>query len=75
MMSVLYLASRKDVRRRAATIAVIVGPIIALINHGDALFAGVMTVTQWGKIALTFAVPYSVSTVSSVLAIKEREND
>lgn len=56
--------------RRAAAIAVIVGPVIAFINHGDLIVSGDTTRMEWVKIAITFLVPYTVSTVSSTLAIK-----
>ena len=56
--------------RRAAAMAVIVGPIIAFINHGDLIVSGHMTRMEWVKVAITFLVPYTVSTVSSALAIK-----
>ena len=73
MIVYLRLAFQCDVRRRAAIIACIVGPIIAVINHGDSIAGGTITNLQWLKIAMTFIVPYSVSTVSSVLAIKEHD--
>lgn len=56
--------------RRAAAIALIVGPVIAAINHGDLIVSGDMTRMEWMKIAITFLAPYTVSTVSSALAIR-----
>ena len=47
--------------------------ILAIINHGDHIFLGTMTVTNWTKILITFCVPFCVSTVSSVLAIKKEQ--
>lgn len=67
------LALRRTVMRRAARVAVVVGIVLGLLNHGDAIFAGTLTPTQITKICLTFLVPYSVSTYSSVLAIRERQ--
>ncbi|WP_200813340.1 nitrate/nitrite transporter NrtS [Roseivivax jejudonensis] len=52
--------------------ALIVGHVIAVINHGDAIWHGTMDAPQWAKVAVTFLVPYTVSTVSSVLAVLER---
>ncbi len=63
-------AFSKPVVRRAAVMALIVGPIIAVINYGDLVLSGAMTTTAWLKIGITFLVPYTVSTVSSALAIR-----
>ena len=68
--SFLKLALRKSVIRRALRIALIVGCILALINHGDRIIFQDMKSVDWFKILLTFCVPYCVSTISSVLAIK-----
>jgi hypothetical protein len=57
---------------RALRIAALVGVVLALINHGDTLYSGQPDLSTWFKIALTFAVPYRVSTFSSVLAVRER---
>lgn len=70
MNSWLAIAFEASVVRRAVKMMVLVGCILALINHGDALLAGTMTGVAWMKIALTFAVPYCVSTISSVQAIR-----
>ena len=69
--SFLNLALRKSVIRRAIKISLIVGCILALINHGDRIIFQDMKPVDWLKILLTFCVPYCVSTVSSVLAIKQ----
>tara|TARA_A100001011_G_C13564062_1_gene537599 strand:- start:105 stop:359 length:255 start_codon:yes stop_codon:yes gene_type:complete len=66
----LNLALRKSVIIRAIKIALIVGCILALINHGDRIIFQDMKAIDWFKILLTFCVPYCVSTISSVLAIK-----
>ena len=68
--SFFNLALRKSVIRRAVKIALIVGCLLALINHGDRIIFQDMKSVDWVKILLTFCVPYCVSTVSSVLAIK-----
>ena len=65
---------RKDVAFRAFKIALIVGIILAGINHGDHLIKGEMTVNNWIKILITFFVPYCVSSFSSAMAIKKEQN-
>ena len=68
--SFLRIAFRESVIKRAIKIALIVGCILALINHGDRIIFQDMQSVDWFKILLTFCVPYCVSTISSVLAIK-----
>lgn len=68
----LWLASWPSVVKRAAKIALIVGVVLAAINHGDKILSGVLSAGDVFKIFLTFLVPYSVSSYSSVLAIRER---
>lgn len=70
--SLLWLARQPSVVKRAAKIAVIVGVILATINHGDAIVSGTLTGVGIAKILLTFCVPYCVSTYSSVVAIRDR---
>jgi len=67
----LAIATRPDVAKRAIRIALIVGCILAAINHGDRIFSQEMKYFDWIKVALTFGVPYCVSTISSVLAIRK----
>ena len=70
MKNWLAIAFEASVVRRALKMMAVVGCILALINHGDALLMGAMTATAWLKVALTFAVPYCVSTISSVQALR-----
>ena len=57
---------RRDIHVRAFKVAIVVGSILATINHGDALFANAMTISTWLKVLLTFCVPYCVSWCSAV---------
>lgn len=71
--SFFKIATRAAVVKRAAIMGLIVGNVIAALNYGDKILMGQMIDTDWLKIAITFLVPYSVSTVSSVLAIRDQE--
>ncbi|MEO5718564.1 MAG: nitrate/nitrite transporter NrtS [Chthoniobacterales bacterium] len=51
---------------RAGLTALVVGIILTIINHGPALLAGDLTSGRLCQILLTFTVPYTVSTISSV---------
>lgn len=64
-------ACEPSVAKRALKVAAMVGSLLALINHGDALLAGTVTWQRWVQIGLTFLVPYCVSTFASVEAIRQ----
>ena len=68
------IVTRPDVILRALKMASIVGIVLAIINHGDHILLGTMTVTNWIKVLITFCVPFCVSTISSVLAIRREQN-
>ena len=71
----LSVAMRPAIVRRGLLFAVVVGAILIAINHGDALIAGEMTTGRWLKAGLTVLVPYCVSTLSSVGALREAERN
>jgi len=60
----LRFAVSDGVPRRSLRIALVVGSILNLINQGDALFGGALV--NWWKVALTYTVPYLVSTYGVV---------
>jgi hypothetical protein len=63
-------ACRPDVVKRALGYAVVVGAVLIAINHGDVLMRGQVDGVRLFKMALTVLVPYTVSTLSSVGAMK-----
>lgn len=54
------------VRDRAIRVALIVGIALFVINQLDVVLQGGLTPLVAAKIALTFVVPYSVSTYSAL---------
>jgi hypothetical protein len=66
----LHLALRPSIVRRALKYALVVGLILIAINHGGALWIGDVDMHRCFRMALTVAVPYTVSTLSSVAAIR-----
>jgi phosphoribosylformylglycinamidine synthase len=50
--------------------ALVVGPILTVINQGDALWGD--TLFNGWKASLTFVVPYVVATVSAVVTMRNR---
>jgi len=65
------MATRKDVVKRSLTVALLVGTILVLINYFDRMLSGQMAIIDYAKMALTYCVPYCVSTYASVSAIRE----
>jgi hypothetical protein len=70
----IRLAVSAPVVKRALKYAVIVGAILIAINHWDALLEGNVSGGRLAKMALTVCVPYLVSTLSSVGAMREAES-
>ncbi len=60
MLAPLLKAAVSDgIPRRSLVVAAVVGTALNLINQGDALWTGASV--MWGKVALTYAVPYCVA--------------
>jgi hypothetical protein len=66
----LALAGTSGVVLSSLKIALVVGSILALINHGPAILGLNLTGRSFLQILLTYMVPYSVSTYSSVRALQ-----
>ena len=73
--SFLELALLPEVRNRAFKVALVVGTLLALINHADALVNQTFGLTNALKVLLTFCVPYAVSTYAAVGAIRDAGSD
>lgn len=69
----LKIALQKTVYMRAIRVALVVGTILALINHGDTLLQGSLSAKALFQIALTYLVPYGVSTYASVETIRNAQ--
>jgi len=71
----IAIASRPEVVKRAARTAALVGLILIAINHGVEIYSGQVTGYKVLQICLTVAVPYLVSTSSSVATLKGMMNE
>ncbi|MEX1258996.1 MAG: nitrate/nitrite transporter NrtS [Gemmatimonadota bacterium] len=56
---------RRSVLLRALKFALVVGPLLIAINHGDVMVQGGLPPVVYLKMALTFLVPFFVSALSS----------
>jgi len=59
----------KDVVTRALKVSLLVGTVLALINHFSTIMTLSFTIETVLQIALTYCVPYAVSSYSSYQAI------
>lgn len=66
----MRLALSGEVVKSAIKVALIVGTLLALINHGDSLLQMSLNAENIVQILLTYLVPYCVATYSSVKAIQ-----
>lgn len=68
--SIKEIVFSKYVVLTALKVALIVGTILALINHGQDIFTNNLTFQQVVQIIVTYFVPYCVSSYSSLKSIK-----
>jgi hypothetical protein len=57
----------------ALKLALVVGTILALINHGQTILTGHLTFDQLIPMLITYCVPFSVSIYSQVQGKRERD--
>jgi hypothetical protein len=58
---------------RSVKVALVVGTVLALINHLDRILSGSLTATNILQMLLTYLVPYSVSTYGSAMQARYLE--
>lgn len=61
--------------RRALAVAGVIGTILTVINQGDLLLRGQITLVGLVKILLTYLVPFCVSVYSVVTMSRERPTE
>ena len=67
----LSVAFSKKVAKRSAIVALVVGIILAFINHGGLILSGNLTAECWIKMIATCFVPYTVSSITAVMGALE----
>ncbi len=68
---VIRLLRSGPVVRRGIKYAVVVGILLLVINHGEAILHGDLTRGRLVQMGLTILVPFAVSTFSSVGALRD----
>src|SRR5579859_338797 len=71
--SLLSYCRERDTLLRSARMALVVGTVLALINHGPALIAGRFTPEQLLPSLITYLVPFTVSLYSQVQGKRQRD--
>lgn len=71
--SFIALAFSSEIMQSAVKVALLVGTMLALINHGDKIMAISLTNQDFLKILLSYMVPYGVSTWSAIRAIRAHD--
>ncbi|MDA7723404.1 nitrate/nitrite transporter NrtS [Pseudomonadales bacterium] len=69
-MSLRTLIFAPGLQARAIRTSIVVGSVLALINHGDNILTGTLSSGAILKILLTYAVPYCVALYASVSTMK-----
>lgn len=64
------IALRPDVLARSLKIALVVGTVLAFINHGDRILSLSLDGPAITRIGLTYLVPFAVATWSAVQALR-----
>lgn len=63
----------RDTLLRSAKTALVVGTILALINHGQQLLAGQFALAWVVPMLVTYLVPFSVATYGQVKGKRQRD--
>ena len=58
---------------RALRTSLVVGTVLALINHSDKIVSGTLTRTNLFQILVTYLVPYSVATFGAAMQGRHME--
>ncbi|MBW8192521.1 nitrate/nitrite transporter NrtS [Neiella marina] len=76
MTRLILTALRPSIVTTSVRIALVVGSLLVLINHGPSLLSGHVYLGQLWQIGLTYLVPYLVASYSAaktVLAMDDRQ--
>lgn len=71
--SLLAYCLERDTLRFSLKMALVIGTLLALINHGYALFTGHFTSGELWSIVLTYCVPFAVAMYSQVQGKRQRD--
>lgn len=64
----------KKLSKTAIKVALVVGSILFIINHGTALFEGKMNRDRWISAFVTYFVPYSVNIHGQYVSLRSKKH-
>lgn len=62
----------RQIMSMAIKVALVVGSVLAIVNHGSAILAGTMNRDRWISVGLTYLVPYGVNIHGQYISRKKR---
>ena len=68
----LKYATERAIAVRSLKVAIVVGTILAAINHYDMFMSGEYTARRVAQIFLTYLVPYCVATYGGAMQSRDR---
>jgi hypothetical protein len=71
--TILTYGLERDTLVRSFKVALLIGSILGLINHGPALLAGHFTSNQLVPLFITYLVPFSVATYGQIQGKRQRD--
>lgn len=66
------LVVRGRTARVAVPVAAVVGTVTSVVNQGDVVIAGQVSVVTWVRIAINYLVPFIVASVAYLSACRSR---
>lgn len=72
---ILNTALSAKIVQRSLKVSAVVGTILIVINHGEAVLARDIDTQRLIKMLLTYCVPYLVSTYSAVSTTLEKKHE
>ena len=72
-MTFLEAATQRPIVIKSLKVAAIVGTILVLINYSNKFFPLDLAPSDWIRMAMTYCVPYCVSTYSAATTLLDRE--
>lgn len=75
MRSILAYCLERDTLLRSSKTALVVGSILALINHGQEMLAGQISPRWIVPMLVTYLVPFSVATYGQVQGKRQRDRE
>ena len=73
LWSILIYCTELDTLSRSVKTALVIGTILALINHGQDLFAGQFSLRWIIPMLITYLVPFTVATYGQVQGKRQRD--